>query len=412
MPRASRNSEGVEVALGVTGSIAAYKACELARLFVKDGLRVTVVMTRNAREFVTPLTFETITCQRVYSDMFAERDTYEIDHVAIAKRADIFVVAPASANIIGKMANGMADDLLSTLLLAAKQPVVVAPAMNSAMYLNPLVQKNLAALKALGVSVVEPGVGELACGDSGVGRMAEPEQIFSLAVSLLSARNDLAGTRCLVTAGPTWEPLDPVRHIGNPSSGRMGFALASAALRRGANVTLVSGPAELAPPAGAEFVSIKTAGQMRREVVKRGRKADIVIMAAAVSDYAPVKPAASKMKKGAENLTVELERTPDILGELGASKKPGQTLVGFSMETEDLVSNSRKKLKEKNLDFIVANNIGEPGAGFRVETNVATIIEPRTTKKLPLMSKPALADKILDRIVALRSAKSSKRRRR
>lgn len=390
------------VVVGVTGGIACYKTVELVRLLVKGGIRVQVIMSRGAMEFVTPLTFQTLSGNPVATETFNLTQESQIGHIHLADSADLFIIAPATANVIGKIANGIADDLLTTVLLATQAPVMVAPAMNVHMYENPFVQENLRKLRRVGYHVIEPAEGFLACGYEGRGRLPDAENILEEIHRLLMER-DLKGEHFLITAGPNREPIDPVRYISNRSSGKMGYALARAALRRGGEVTLVSGPTALEPPAGARVIAVTTAEEMRAVVLKEFARSTVVVMAAAVSDYHPVVTAGKKLKRAKEPIELRLEPNPDILKELGG-KKAGQILVGFAAETEDLAANAEKKLREKNLDMIVANNVAEPNSGFDGDTNIATILD-RTgaVRSLPLMSKDDLADRIYDHFLALKS---------
>ena len=390
-----------EIILGVTGGIAVYKAVELLRLLVKAGAKVRVVMTRNAREFVSPLTFQTLSGFPVFTEMFNLIEESKIGHISLADRAEIFLICPATANIIGKIAGGISDDLLSTVVMAAKAPVLICPAMNVNMYNNPLVKRNIEELISLGYHFVEPALGKLACGYEGRGRLAEPEDIREEVISLLT-KKDLEGERILITAGPTEEAIDPVRFIGNRSSGKMGYALAKEARRRGGEVVLVSGPTKLLPPLGVGLLSINTAEEMRKEVLANFNWASIVVKAAAVADFRPKQSAEKKIKKGGRTeMTLSLEETPDILKELGTQKK-NRILVGFSAETEDLLKNAEKKLTEKNLDLMVANDVTIPGAGFNWDTNIVKIIDRQgEVAELPLMKKEEVAVKIWDRIVSL-----------
>jgi len=388
--------------LGVTGGIACYKAVELVRLLVKDGFVVQVIMTRGAMEFVTPLTFQTLSGMPVATETFNLTQESEIGHINLADSADLFVIAPATANVIGKIAAGIADDLLTTVLMATKAPVLIAPAMNIHMYENPILQENVRKLRRLGYHFIEPAEGYLACGYEGKGRLPEPEKILEEIRRLLK-KKDLVGEKLLITAGPNREPLDPVRYLSNRSSGKMGYALARAAIRRGAEVALISGPTELEPPAGARLTSVTTAAEMRHAVLEEFSGCTAVIMAAAVSDYRPVDFARKKIKRGKGPIELRLEPNPDILKEISA-RKNGKMLVGFAAETGELVANAAKKLKDKNLDMIVANNVSEAGAGFDVDTNVATILDRAgTVRSLPLMSKDELAEQILDHLLVLKN---------
>ena len=382
---------GKPIILGVTGGIAAYKAVELCRLFVKAGADVRVVMTEAAKKFVTPLTFQTASGNRVYDDLFAASEHYSVEHVGLARSAALLVIAPATANCIAKIAAGMADDLLTTTLLAATCPVLLAPAMNTSMYENPLTQQNIAKLTALGYLFVPPAEGELACGDTGRGRMAAVDAVFAAASNLFDTEKPWQGRKVLVTAGPTRESIDPVRYLSNHSSGKMGFALAQAAAAFGADVTLVSGPVSLADPDGVEVIRVTTALEMHGEVISRFADADVVIKAAAVADYRPAVTSDNKIKKGGD-MTLTMVRNPDILAELG-KQKAGQMLVGFAAETENLQENARGKLNSKNLDMIVANDLTQEGAGFAADTNVVKLYyRDGRELALPKMAKTELAD--------------------
>ena len=385
----------------MTGGIACYKAVELVRLMVKDGLAVQVVMTRGAMEFVRPLTFQTLSGRPVLSETFDLTQESEIGHINVADSADLFVIAPATANIIGKIGAGIADDLLTTILMATQAPVLVAPAMNIHMYANPILQENLRKLRQVGYYLVEPEDGYLACGYEGKGRLPDPEKILEVIHGLLRKR-DLTDEKILITAGPSREPLDPVRYISNRSSGKMGYALARAALRRGAEVVLVSGPTGLEAPAGARVIAVTTAQEMRAAALSEFPHCTTVIMAAAVADYRPVQAADKKIKKGPGPLELFLEPNPDILKELGAMKD-GRFLVGFAAETEDLTTNAQKKLDGKNLDMIVANDVTLEGSGFDGDTNITAILDRSgAARALPLMTKDELADRILDHMLALK----------
>jgi len=399
--------EGKEIILGVAGSIAAYKAVEILRELIKRGARVTCVMTASARRFVAPLTFQTLSCQNVITDMFTLDYEAKIGHISTAERADLLLVAPATANIIGKFAHGIADDFLTNLFLATTAPVLIAPAMNTNMYEHPNVQANIKKLKGLGVRFVDPAYGELACGVEGKGRLAEVSDIVKAVEEILGMRHDLEGQTVLVTAGPTQEPLDPVRFITNRSSGKMGYALAVAARDRGARVVLVSGPTSLEPPPGVEYIPVVTTEEMRRAVLDRFEGTDIVIKAAAVADYRPTRSAPSKIKKEEGILKIELERNPDILAELGG-RKGGKVLVGFAAETEDLLKNAEEKLRKKNLDLIVANDVSKEGAGFSVDTNLVKILDRKgNVEEFPLLSKREVAEIVLDRVVAILKQKGA-----
>jgi phosphopantothenoylcysteine decarboxylase/phosphopantothenate--cysteine ligase len=396
------NGQQRMVVLGVTGGIACYKAVELVRLLVKNGFKVRVIMTRGAMEFVTPLTFQTLSGNPVATETFSLTQESEIGHINLADSADLFVIAPATANVIGKLASGIADDLLTTVLMATQAPVLLAPAMNIHMYENVIVQENLRKLRRVGYHIMDPAEGYLACGYEGKGRLPDPEKI-SDEIERLLRKKDLAGENFLITAGPSREPLDPVRYISNRSSGKMGYALARAALRRGATVALVSGPTALEPPSGARLIEVNTAAEMRAAVLKEYPHSSAVIMAAAVADYHAVAPSGQKIKRGVRDLELRLIPNPDILKELGQNKD-GKWLVGFAAETENLTANAQKKLHEKNLDIVIANNVAEEGSGFDGDTNVGTIID-RTgaVRSLPLMSKDDLADCIYDHYLALKN---------
>ena len=391
---------GKKIVVGVTGGIAAYKACELVSRLKKRGAQVRVVLTEHACQFVQPLTFETLSGNPAYTDSFDRK--YEIGHVALAKWADLLLIAPATANCMAKMACGIADDLLSTTCLAVRCPVLVAPAMNSAMWRNPATQANLELLRSRGLRFVGPEAGRLACGDDDVGRMSEPEQIVEAVEAILNPLRDLEGLNVLVTAGPTVERIDPVRYITNRSTGKMGYALAEAARDRGANVTLVSGPTSLTAPQGVEFVRIESSAQLCAAVLERGESADVVIQAAAPADFRPKNVSDRKIKKTGESMTLELEATTDIAAELGRRKQPGQILVAFAAETNDVMDNARGKLIRKNADLIVANDVSRSDAGFGVDTNVITLITAEDVRALEKMSKRAAADAILSRVRELR----------
>ena len=391
---------GKRIVVGVTGGIAAYKACDLVSRLKKRGAQVRVVLTEHACQFVQPLSFETLSGNPAYTDSFDRK--YEIGHVALAKWADLMLIAPATANCMAKMACGIADDLLSTTCLAVRCPVLVAPAMNSAMWRNPATQANLVLLRSRGVRFVGPEAGYLACGDDDVGRMSEPEQIVEAVEAILNPLRDLEGLNVLVTAGPTVERIDPVRYITNRSTGKMGYALAEAARDRGANVTLISGPTRLTAPEGVEFVRIESSAQLCAAVLERGEKADVVIQAAAPADFRPKNVADRKIKKTGENMTLELEATTDIAAELGRRKQPGQILVAFAAETNDVMDNARGKLIKKNADLIVANDVSRSDAGFGVDTNVITLITAEDVRALEKMSKRAAAGAILSRVRELR----------
>ena len=391
--------KGKTIVLGVTGGIACFKAAALASMLVEQHANVQVIMTENATKFVTPLTFEQLTGQKALTDTFDRNFQHSVEHIAVADRADLVLIAPATANIIAKLAHGLADDMLTTTVLACDCPKAIAPAMNTKMYENPVTQDNLSTLRRYGWEVAEPASGHLACGTEGKGRLPEPEELLELCLHAIAREKDLCGKRVLVTAGPTREALDPVRYLTNRSSGRMGYAIAKAAARRGAEVTLVSGPTALPRPGYMEIVDVESAREMFDAVTSRAPEMDIIIKAAAVADYRPADVAEDKIKKKDGDLSIPLERTQDILGTLGQRKREGQFLCGFSMETRDLIENSRKKLTKKNLDMVAANNVKVEGAGFGVETNVLTLITAEGEKELPLMSKDAAADALLDAIL-------------
>ena len=391
------------VVLGVTGGIACYKAVELVRLLVKEEYSVQVIMTRGAMEFVTPLTFQTLSGRPVATDTFNLTQESEIGHINLADSADIFVIAPATANVIGKIAAGIADDLLTTVLMATQAPVLIAPAMNIHMYENPILQENLRKLHRIGYDILEPAEGYLACGYEGKGRLPAPESILEQIRCRLK-KKDLLGQKVLITAGPSREPLDPVRYISNRSSGKMGYALARAAARRGAEVVLISGPTALAPPAGVKLTSVTTAAEMRQAILTEFVTCTALIMAAAVADYHPVAFSAEKIKRGRESLVVRLQPNTDILKELG-QRKNGKFLVGFAAETGNLHLNAEKKLREKNLDMIVANDVTIEGSGFDSDTNIVTIFDRSgATRSLPLMSKDEVAEHIFDHLLTLRTS--------
>ena len=395
--------KGKTVVLALTGGIAAYKIATLASMLVKQKATVLVLMTENATRFIAPLTFEALTGTRCMVDTFDRSFSFEIEHVAVADRADLVLVAPASANVIAKMENGIADDMLTTTVLACRCPKLVAPAMNTGMYENPATQANLARLREYGVEVIDPACGRLACGAVGPGKMPEPQQLLEHIQRHLACQKDMAGLHLLVTAGPTREALDPVRFITNHSTGRMGYELARAAMLRGAQVTLVSGPTALEPPPFVELVRVESAQQMHDAVMAAAPAQDVIIKAAAVADYRPAHTAGEKIKKSGADLTLELTRTPDILAELGAARRPGQFLCGFAMETRDLLDNARAKLEKKGADMIVANSLREAGAGFGGATNHVTLVEPTGCTELPLAGKDEVAHRILDRILARRA---------
>jgi phosphopantothenoylcysteine decarboxylase/phosphopantothenate--cysteine ligase len=386
------------IVLGVTGSIAAYKAADLASKLAQAGAKVNVVMTEAATKFVTPLTFRSLTKRPVITSMWELSSEFSIEHVALADAADVVAIAPITANVIAKLAAGIADDMLTATVLATRAPVIIAPAMHANMFQNPVTQDNLAKLRARGFTIVGPDYGRLASGDTGPGRLVETQQIIATISEVLARNHDLTGRHLVITAGGTQEPIDPVRFIGNRSSGKMGLALAEAARDRGAEVTLITAPSHLPKPAGIKVIPVRTAAEMKRAVTKAVKQASALIMAAAVADYQPKSPAKSKIKKESPGLTLELTRTPDILGEVTGSFLK----VGFAAESEDLVANARKKLAQKGLDFIVANDITDPESGFDADANKVTIINKEgKAESLPPMSKRGVAERILDRVVRL-----------
>ena len=395
--------EGKNVVLGVTGGIAAYKACELTSRLRKAGAQVYVILTKNACQFVAPLTFETLSNHPVVTDTFARPDTWEVEHIALAKRADVFVVAPATANILAKMAHGIADDMLSTTVLATRAPILAAPAMNTGMWENAATRENVETLKRRGIRFIGPEGGFLACGDEGAGRMSEPRDIFEAIHDILSQKRDMEALRVLVTAGPTQEKIDPVRFISNRSSGKMGYAIAEAAAQRGARVTLVSGPVSLPVPPNVEKVSIQSTQDLYKAMTRLCPDADIVIQAAAPADFTPDTVADQKIKKqGDEKLVLTFKQTPDVAAQVGKLKHPGQTLVGFAAETQDVLDNAEKKLQKKNLDMIVANDVTAPGAGFDVDTNIVTFVTKAGKETLPCLPKTQVAQELLNRVMRLR----------
>ena len=393
--------QGKTVLLGITGGIAAYKIPNLCSLLVKQGVNVETILTENARKIVSPIPFESLSGNRCHTDTFDPMDTAKVEHIHLASRADLLVIAPASANMIAKLRWGLADDMLSTTALACTCEKLLVPAMNTDMYENAATQENLAVLRQRGFIIMEPLSGRLACGAVGKGKMPEPQDIFDRIEAILAWEKDLFGKRVLVTAGPTQEPIDPVRFITNHASGKMGYAIAKAAMLRGAEVTLVAGPTALADPPLIRTIHIKTAQDMYEAVTANAPEMDIIIKAAAVADYTPETVADNKIKKTDGDMFIPLKRTQDILGYLGQHRVPGQKLCGFSMETENMLENSRKKLAKKNLDMIVANNVKVSGAGFQGDTNVITMITAEDVREFPLMSKTEAAHAILDRILEL-----------
>jgi phosphopantothenoylcysteine decarboxylase/phosphopantothenate--cysteine ligase, prokaryotic len=387
------------VILGVTGSIAAYKAATLASALKKLRCDVQVIMTKNAQHFIHPVTFETLTGRKCLTDTFDRNFSFEVEHISVAKRADLALIAPASANVIGKLAGGIADDMLTTTLLACTCRKLISPAMNTAMYENPALQNNLNTLRSYGYEIIEPASGHLACGDTGRGKMPEPEVLLSYILKEIACKKDLSGKKVLVTAGPTQEAIDPVRVITNHSTGRMGYALARAAMLRGADVTLVSGPVSLAPPPFVTVVPVRSADDMFQAVTAVSDQQDIIIKAAAVADYTPVFVSGEKVKKKDGDMNIPLKRTEDILKYLGEHRREGQFLCGFSMETEHMIENSQKKLFSKQVDMIAANNLKTAGAGFGTDTNVVTLITRDNIEELPIMTKDETAHVILDRIL-------------
>lgn len=393
--------QGKTVLLGVTGSIAAYKIAYLASALKKLHAQVHVLMTENATNFINPITFESLTGNKCLVDTFDRNFQFQVEHVSIAKQADVVMIAPASANVIGKLAHGIADDMLTTTIMACKCKKIISPAMNTNMYENPIVQDNLAILQHYGYEVIEPASGYLACGDTGAGKMPEPEMLLEYILREIAKEKDLSGRKVLVTAGPTQEAIDPVRYITNHSSGKMGYALAKAAMLRGAQVTLVSGPCAIEPPPFVKLVPIVTAKEMFDAVTSVSFEQDIIIKAAAVADYRPAKVFDDKVKKQESQMSIELEKTDDILQYLGDNRVPGQFLCGFSMETQNMLGNSRAKLGKKHLDMVAANNLKVAGAGFQGDTNVLTLITQDEDVSLQLMSKEDAANIILDKILSI-----------
>ena len=392
---------GKTIVLGVTGGIAAYKSANLASMLVKLNADVHVIMTHNATHFITPMTFETLTNNKCIVDTFDRNFSFDVKHVSLAKKGDLFVVAPCTANVIGKLAHGICDDMLTTTMLATKAPKLIAPAMNTGMWENPILQDNLLKLKGYGYHIIDPIIGRLACGDTGTGKMNSEEVIVEHILTFMAKEHDLKGKRFLITAGPTQEAIDPVRYITNHSSGKMGYAIAKMARLRGAEVTLVSGPVNIRPFEGVDVVPVVSAQDMFQAVTSRSGEADVVIMCSAVADYTPAVYSDQKVKKHDDEMAILLTRTQDILGWLGEHKSANQTLVGFSMETENLIENSRAKLLKKHADLICANSIAGGQTGFAVDTNKVTLITNETVTELPLCSKEETADKILDFIATL-----------
>ena len=396
------NLSGKTVLLGITGGIAAYKMANVASALRKTGAEVHCILTQNATQFITPLTFETLSNNRCIVDTFDRNFQYDVAHVSLAKKADVILIAPATANVIAKLAHGLADDMLTTTVLAARCPKLIAPAMNTAMLENPATQENLATLRHYGFTVIEPATGMLACKDVGSGKLPEPEVLCEEIYRVIAREKDLQGLHITVTAGPTQESLDPVRFLTNHSSGKMGYAIAREAMLRGADVTLISGPVALKAPLGVKLVNITTAQEMLEGVQAALPQTDVLVMAAAVADYRPAVVADQKMKKGEGDMSIPLERTGDVLGWVAQNRHPGLFVCGFSMETEHMLENSQKKRSKKKLDMIVANNLKTQGAGFGVETNVVTLITPDWVEELPLLGKDQVAGKLLTAIAAQR----------
>lgn len=395
-------SEKNTILLGVSGGIAAYKSAYLCSKLVQAGLDVEVIMTENALNFITPNTFEALTGHRTMIDTFDRNHEFSTEHVSLADKVSALIVAPATANVLAKFAHGIADDMLTTTVLSCDCPKIAAPAMNTRMYENQVTKDNIDLLRKYGWIIAEPGSGHLACGATGKGRMAEPDELLAMIEDTLCKKKDLKGLNVLITAGPTRESLDPVRYITNHSSGKMGYALAKAALSRGAHVTLVSGPVSINPPSGADLISVNSAKEMYAAVITKKDEQDVFIMAAAVADYTPASFSEQKIKKSDDDMTIQLERTSDILKEIGHSKKPGQVVAGFAMETEKLIENATKKLDSKNADLIVANNTKDEGAGFGTDTNKIALISQNGTEEIPLLSKDECAHIILDKITEIK----------
>lgn len=393
--------KGKTVLLGVTGGIAAYKAAALASALVKQHAAVEVVMTKNATEFITPLTFEQLTGRKAMVDTFDRNFVHQVEHISLAQRTDLVIIAPATANVCAKLAHGLADDMLTTTVLACRCPKLIAPAMNTNMYENPVTQDNLDTLRRYGWEVISPANGRLACGAVGAGKLPEPEELLQHILRHLALPHDLEGKHILISAGPTQESLDPVRYLTNHSTGKMGYALARMAMLRGADVTLVSGPTSITPPPFVRFVPVVSAQDMFDAITADAPDADYIFMAAAVADYTPKQYADNKIKKHDGDMQIHLKRTQDILGYLGENRKDDQIICGFSMETRDLLENSRSKLQKKRVDMICANNLKVPGAGFAVDTNVITIITQEKSIELPLLTKEAAANTIIDQVIAL-----------
>ena len=392
--------EGKKIILGITGSIAAYKAATLVSMLIKRKANVHVIMTQNATKFISPLTFETLSGNKVHTDTFDLSPDHKVHHITLVKDCDIFLIAPATANIIAKIVHGISDDMLTSTFIACHSLRMVCPAMNTFMYENPINQDNISLCNKYGIKVIEPASGRLACGDSGKGKMPEPEFILEEIIHEIGYKKDLKGKKILITAGPTQESLDPVRYLTNHSTGKMGYAIAKVAANRGANVILVSGPVNIPPPHHVTLINIITAKDMFEAIKKEANNSDIIIKAAAVADYRPKNYSENKIKKKEEQTSIELEKTDDILKYLGENKKGGQKLIGFSMETTNVVENSKQKLVKKNLDMIVANNLKDKGAGFGTDTNLVTFITSKETKQLPLMSKEKVGDELFNEILS------------
>jgi phosphopantothenoylcysteine decarboxylase/phosphopantothenate--cysteine ligase len=391
--------EGKKIILGITGSIAAYKAATLVSMLIKRKANVHVIMTQNATKFIAPLTFETLSGNKVHTDTFDLSPDHSVHHITLVKDCDIFLIAPATANVIAKIVHGIADDMLTSTFIACHSVKMVSPTMNTYMYENPINQDNISLCKKYGIKVIEPASGRLACGDSGKGKMPEPEFLLEEIIHEICYKKDLKGKKILVTAGPTQESIDPVRYVTNHSTGKMGYAIAKVAANRGAEVILISGPVNLTPPHHVTLINVITAKEMFEAVKKEADSCDIIIKSAAVADYKPKNFFDNKMKKKENEITIEFEKTDDILKYLGENKKEGQKLIGFSMETTNVEENSKQKLIKKNLDMIVANNLKDKGAGFGTDTNLVTIITSKGVKKLPLMSKEKVGDELLNEII-------------
>lgn len=391
--------KGKTIVLGVTGSIAAYKIANLVSMLVKQHADVNVIMTKNATNFINPITFETLTSNKCLVDTFDRDFQFNVEHVALAKRADIFMVAPASANVIGKIAGGIADDMLTTTIMACKAPKYIALAMNTNMFENPILQDNIKKLESYGYNIIKPATGYLACGDTGAGKLPSEEELFNYIMRELHYEKDMVGKKVVVTAGPTREAIDPIRFISNYSTGKMGYAIARCAMERGADVVLVTGETAIAKPPFVEIVPVISAANMFEAVKSEANDADFIIKAAAVADYTPVNVAVEKMKKSDYDMSIPLKRTTDILKYLGEHKKDGQIICGFAMETQDLLENAKKKLETKNADIIVANNLKVNGAGFGTDTNVVTFITKEGVEEMPIMSKDEVAKEILDKMI-------------